>query len=151
MVFSTGRETAVGVVDVKSSPVYFHVQGNETYNTAGTTIPFAIEQLTVGGGMNITSGIFTTPKSGNYFFSFNGIKDLPASYLSVDLYFNSNRVTTAIGANVAGHSTVSLSSTVSLKTGDQISIRLSGGQLYDDSGAHYTNFIGMLLQEEILS
>ena len=62
-------ETAVGVVDVKSSPVYFHVQRNSTYTLNGTTIPFEIERLNIGGGMNINSGIFTAPKTGIYFFS----------------------------------------------------------------------------------
>jgi C1q-related factor len=54
-------ETAIGVVDVKSSPVYFYVQRNASYSLNGTTIPFNIERLNVGGGMNITSGIFTAP------------------------------------------------------------------------------------------
>ena len=54
----TGMETAMGVVDVKSWPVYFHVQKNQTYTLVGTTIPFQIERLNVGGGMNISSGIF---------------------------------------------------------------------------------------------
>ena len=61
MVLLTGVETAVGVVDVKSSPVYFHVQRNSTYSLANTTIPFQIERLNVGGAMNISSGIFTAP------------------------------------------------------------------------------------------
>jgi hypothetical protein len=54
-------ETAVGVVDVKSSPVYFHVQRNLTYDIAGITIPFQIERLNVGRRTNISSGIFTAP------------------------------------------------------------------------------------------
>ena len=104
-------ETAVGVVDVKSSPVYFYVQRDQPYTLRGTTIPFNIELLNVGGGMNISSGIFTAPKSGIYFFSFTGIKNRPGTDLPVYLYHNSNRVIIAYG----------------LWT-------LSIGQLYDDSG-----------------
>ena len=69
-------ETAIGLVDVKSSPVYFHVQRNETYNFNGTTIPVQIEKLNVGGGMNITSGILTAPKSGILFFLFHWRKKI---------------------------------------------------------------------------
>ena len=146
----TGMETAVGVVDVKSSPVYFHVQRNSTYTLNGTTIPFQIEQLNVGGGMNITSGIFTAPKSGIYFFSFTGLKDYPTDELRVDLYHNSIRITRADGTHVQGLLTATLSSTLSLKSGDRISLQLTTGQLYDAS-IHHTNFNGMLLQEEMLS
>jgi C1q-related factor len=141
-------ETAVGVVDVKSSPVYFHVQRNTTYSVTGT-IPFQIEQLNVGGGMNITSGIFTAPKSGIYFFSFTGLKDGSANVLRVDLYYNSNQIGRTEG-QLAGVSTVALSSTLSLKSGDQISVRLISGPLFDGF-AKATNFNGILLQEEVLS
>jgi C1q-related factor len=146
----TGIETAIGVVDVKSSPVYFHVQRNETYNSVDTTIPFQFERLNVGGGMNITSGIFTAPKSGIYFFSFTGTKSSPANPLYVFLYHNSNRVTIAYGYSLSGYFTATLSSTLSLKSGDQISLKLFFGQLHDDTD-HYTNFNGMLLQEELIS
>jgi len=145
-----GIETAVGVVDVKSSPVYFHVQRNETYTLTGTTIPFNIERLNVGGGMNITSGIFTAPKSGIYFFSFVGIKHSSASRnLNVDLLHNSSLITpTTTWVNADGAFTVSLSSTLSLKSGDQIFLRLALGQLWDNQ-YRYTNFNGMMLQEEM--
>ena len=43
----------MGVVDVKSTPVYFHVQRNQMYSIVGTTIPFQVVRLNVGGGMNI--------------------------------------------------------------------------------------------------
>ena len=143
-------ETAVGVVDVKSSPVYFHVQRNSTFTLNGTTIPFQIERLNVGEGMNITSGIFTAPKSGIYFFAFSGVKDWPANALTVDLYHHSNLITRAEGANVDGLHTATLSSTLSLKSGDRISLQLTTGQLHD-SYVHHTDFTGLLLQEEMLS
>ena len=148
----TGMETAVGVVDVKSSPVYFHVQRNSTYTLNGTTIPFQIERMNVGGGMNITSGIFTAPKSGIYFFAFIAIKDwLVDVVLDVDLYHNSNRITRAFGNSAAnGHFTVALTSTLSMNSGDQISLQLVRGPMYD-SWAYHTNFNGMLLQEEMFS
>jgi C1q-related factor len=139
-------ETAVGVVVFKSSPVYFHVQRSSTYSSVGTTIPFQIERLNVGGGMNLASGIFTAPKSGIYFFSFTGLKQYDNVYAAVDLYHNSNHITTAAGTAVNGHLTETLSSTLSLKSGDQISLRLTYGQLHDNSD-HYTNFNGLLLQE----
>ncbi len=151
IVLLTGVETAVGVVDVKSSSVYFHVQRNSTYSLAGTTIPFQIEQLNVGGGINITSGIFRAPISGIYFFSFNGVKNAPASHLRVYLYHNSNLITEAHGTSVSGGFTATLSSTLSLKSGDQISLQMAMGQLYDDNVGRYTNFNGLLLQEDMFS
>ena len=141
-------ETAIGVVDVKSSPVYFHVQRNSTYTLNGTTIPFEIERLNIGGGMNINSGIFTAPKTGIYFFSFTALKDRPANTLRVDLYHNSNVITRAEGTGVKGLFTAVLSSTLSLKSGDRISLHLTSGQIWD-SGVHHTNFNGMLLREEM--
>jgi len=33
---------------------------------------FDIEQLNLGGGMNVGSGVFTVPKSGIYTFYFQG-------------------------------------------------------------------------------
>jgi len=137
-----------GVVDVKSSPIYFHVQRNTTYSVTGK-IPFQIVQSNVGGGMNITSGIFTAPQSGTYFFSFTGLKDGSDNALRMDLYCNSNQITRAEGAAGAGLFTATLSSTLSLKSGDQISLQLISGALFDGY-AKATNFNGILLQEEVL-
>jgi len=141
-------ETAIGVVNVKSSPIYFQVQRSSNYKRTGTTIPFEIVRLNVGGGMDINSGIFTAPKSGIYFFSFTALKDWPDDTLRIDLYHNSNGITRAEGTGVKGLFTAALSSILSLKSGDRIGLHLTSGQLWD-SGVHHTNFNGMLLQEEI--
>ena len=141
-------ETAVGVVDVKSSPVYFYVQRRSTYLRTGSTIPFEIVRLNVGGGMNINSGIFTAPKSGIYLFSFTALKDRPANTLRVDLYHNLNVITRAEGTGVKGLFTATVSSTLSLKFGDRISLQLVSGRFLNGG---YADFNGILLQEELLS
>jgi C1q domain len=145
-------ETAIGMVDVKSSSVYFYVQRNEIYSTKDTIIPFNIEQLNIGGGMNIKSGIFTAPKSGIYFFSFVGLKEdnIPNSQTRVDLYRNGDYVATSYGTG-SGHAfPTTVSSTLRLKSGDNISLRLFEGQLFSNMHRHVF-FNGWLLQEETFS
>ena len=46
-------ETAIGYNDIKTSPgASFYVQRNSTYSSVNTVIPWALEQLNVGGHMN---------------------------------------------------------------------------------------------------
>ena len=63
----------IGNIDVKrsSSSVYFHVQRKtSSYKNTYTPLTYQIANLNIGGAMDITSGIFTAPTSGVYYFSF---------------------------------------------------------------------------------
>ena len=65
------------------------------------TIPFDREVTNVGNAMNLTSGIFTAPKSGTYFFVFSGVKsDGNGSQLFVSLMLNGYLVASTTSANV---------------------------------------------------
>lgn len=160
-IWLSGLQTLIGFADVKSSPTYFYVQTSANFNQTKVPIPFDEEKLNVGGAMNSTSGVFTAPRTGNYFFSASGIAFIPASsstllYFHIVLYVNGSRIGLAhafsdeIAAEGGQHETFSLSSTLNLQAGDQIWLEIFGmspGAYMNGNG--YTHFNGWLLQETL--
>jgi hypothetical protein len=111
--------------------------------------------------MDLTSGIFTAPAPGIYFFSFTGVARLESSssvFLESYLYFNGNRFGTSdVQENngpVDQYSPLTSQSTLNLKKGDQVWAAIwyssdSSSYLVDFSNVHYTHFTGFMLEEEI--
>ncbi|XP_057379958.1 uncharacterized protein LOC130702306 [Daphnia carinata] len=163
-----GFQKRIGYQDIKTRPIYFYVQKDNKFSERNVPLPFELTIVNIGGAMDLPSGVFTAPVNGTYFFSFAGLAQFPVvpdpvlREIGANLYKNGERI--AISQVNKGHlvypdnlSPITVQSTVSLQTGDevwiQISIGISGGFLYGErqlmnQGSH-THFNGWLLEEEI--
>jgi hypothetical protein len=111
------------------------------------------EILNVGGAMNLTSGKFTTPRAGTYFFSASGTVQFPttSSRLTCGMQLYKNGVAIGYSPTDSSNSewnleTFSIQVTVSLQTGDEIWLAIvksvaSGVSLYGYGALHFTGFL----------
>jgi hypothetical protein len=155
-----GLQKWIGFANVKSTPVYFYALRNSAFDRANVPIPFQSEKINMGGGMNLSTGKFTAPVTGVYFFSFTGLAGFPSStgqnvHLKIAFYLNGSYLSTAevAEANTPGHSsTLTMQSTLNMQRGDQIWLQIwsiSPGVRLWDSNYHHNHFTGFLLHEEM--
>ena len=145
-----GYETRIGNNDVTSSPVQFYVQRNTDWFTLGTPITFQVTRPNVGNAMNIGAGIFKAPKAGTYMFSFSCTKTHTTTDTWVELRMNGNVIGSTHGETTSNTAPLSssLHAALKLKVGDEISLVLVRGELYDYN--FKTHFTGILLEEDLV-
>ncbi len=144
---------------MKSSPTYFSVKLKNHFSTENTSIPFEEEILNVGGAMNTSSGIFTTPRAGKYFFSFSGLADFPSpssnrGWIIVHFYVNGARA--SVGSlgdesnnSMYEHEPIVAQITLLLQAGDQVALQIRNLTSGAFLNLGFCLFTGWLLEEDI--
>ncbi len=115
--------------------------------------------LNVGAAMDLSSGVFTAPRNGKYFFSLSGMEQFPSSstrvYMGIGLNLNGSQIGATYADEMSTESQfemISLQSTLSLKAGDAVWLQINTattGALFFDNNSHHTHFTGWLLEEDI--
>jgi hypothetical protein len=137
----SGLQTWIGYVDLKSEPVYFNVERNTSYSTFNEAMPFDWETLNAGNTFNVSSGIFTAPRRGTYFFAFSSF-----SADSYNLFYFYLEVNGAQQASCVSPMTIydcHILYTVRLISGDEVQVSLQQG------ATNIAHFTGVLLEEDI--
>lgn len=135
---------------IAAGRIHFSAQSSNHYNQSGSTIPYDSMEGS-GGGMNVSSGVFTAPRGGVYVFSFHGMRSNQESGKGdgdcvVRLVKNgSNKMT---GFSHLDWVPVVMTTNLKLKQGDNVSVILEQGELYNTKSSRYTVFSGFLLIED---
>ena len=136
---------ALSIANFWSHHNSFYVSRSSSYSpNYRSKIPFEVEMQNRGNAMNITTGIFTAPQSGDYYFSFSARTGRAASNTIVHLKLNDEIISSAFGSSEGQF--ISLHSIVTLKMGNQISIFLEKGSIYENNYySQLTEFYGFLI------
>ncbi|TKS65870.1 Cerebellin-2 Cerebellin-like protein [Collichthys lucidus] len=110
-----------------------------------TTLIFSKSITNIGRAYDRTSGVFTAPVRGLYFFSFTAA-DYLKGYMGVYLYRNNQPIVFNLALNDhGGYASTSNGVALQLEEGDGVRLSLPASyRLYDDS-RNFTVFSGFLL------
>jgi len=102
--------------------------------------------------MNTAAGVFTAPVDGIYHFEFSGLKDgSDSTTLYIQLQLNGVLIGHSYAPPMPNYflGLSSISASLRLKTGDQVTLFKESGTLNDDAG-HWTHFTGWLVEEDLV-
>ncbi len=127
----------------------FYVQRNIPLSGINVNVNFQVERLNHGGAIDLTSGVFTAPVPGTYFFLFSAVKGRTRNIgAEVYLYHNEELVGTAY-APPFDRPVFMLQSLLELKLGDKVHlVKGLGDDIYSAEGnaTMTTHFTGLLVE-----
>ncbi|XP_046448032.1 uncharacterized protein LOC124196842 isoform X3 [Daphnia pulex] len=148
-----GLQKWIGIVDVKSAPVYFHAQRTSNYSTIDSVVPFDSIKLNIGNAFD-PSGVFVAPASGEYYFAFSGISgNSTIARVVLEVKNASSLDWSRVGEGYGNNkfNTFAYHATLELLKDDQVRLFLTQGAIHDSDRHFYTNFAGFLISQNELT
>ncbi|XP_044195899.1 cerebellin-1-like [Thunnus albacares] len=110
------------------------------------TLQFSKIFTNIGQAYSPTTGVFTAPVNGTYYFRFTGFEDRSKNWLGIKLYHNDKRITGSYDGNYDdGTVMVSNGFVLQLEKGDEIYMVLTPDYGVSDDHNNRTTFSGFLL------
>jgi len=140
--------TALGTLGRPWVRTFFSFRKTSSFSSLSTPITYEITDANVGN--TVRAGVFTAPRAGYYFFSFNGVTNGGLYPVNAVLIKNGSVQRTSYGS-ASNLSRLALQDALILSAGDTVSIQLSivsgqnsttTGRLYEDGSSYYTRFLG---------
>uniref|UniRef100_A0A3B5LLH8 C1q domain-containing protein n=1 Tax=Xiphophorus couchianus TaxID=32473 RepID=A0A3B5LLH8_9TELE len=114
------------------------------FNT-DVTLKFSKVFINFGQGYNPSTGFFTAPVKGIYYFRYTLLEKRKDMSLGIHLFHNGKHVMGSFEVSDGSHESISNAIILQLEQGDEVYMNLlSNHGLYDD-GNNYTTFSGFLL------
>ena len=133
----------------------FISKGDVRFDSIDVANKYNGDAINVGGAMDMTSGIFTVPFSGLYFFTFSGLAFQKLSSKTLDIFIlvkkNGNRIYEILDTQSYGEVTrkvLSSSWMSKLEKGDKIQLSVWYGSLAANKNEHII-FTGQLIMKGI--
>ena len=131
------------------SGVYFSVYKISGFvsESGSSIIPYDYSFSSIGGGMDLATGIFTAPVGGRYFFTFNAIADSDNTLIAM---FFSPGDGPAQSRGAARGENMSISQIRNLNKGDMVFVSILGTGSVSGPPTS-TQFTGMLIEEDLVT
>ena len=145
---------------MKTKHVYFYVLRTSSSTDVSNAIAYDVAAVNIGGAMDISSGKFTAPVKGRYFFAFDGLVEFTDTtvtgkcYIGLTINFalvGQSAMLISPGAAGDWYQTITYHGTFDLSPGDEVAMRLTSltaARLHDDPSGTYTHFSGYLIEQD---
>ena len=137
----------LGRVTMPYQPAFRAIKANTTSFSAGSEVTYSNVAQNIGGHFNGSTGRFTAPVAGSYFFAFQGLTHNVTNYfyfeIAINTYSSSTQIVGHLPQTDSSYMVVGASGVIYLNAGDFVSVKngYNGGAPYFEDRTTFSGFL----------